>query len=258
MLSLTKRQKIAISTFFLAAAIFLLPNLTPDYKLYALGAIILLSYLLSAWSIFSDLSGLEFLTLFVLPVTLTSSFALFVFKFDPEPFLRLLLVGVFGTVYYTILLAENIFNVSAERNIPLLRAATTVGYLTSLFVSFAFFSLLFSLGLWGWAFSLFVFGVGFFLFGQAFWQINLEETDKKTLFRDCLVCALILAEFAWVLTFWPLSPAKVGLALAALVYVLLGIVQHLAKEDLSSRAFVEYLFVSLCVFFLLSATTSWG
>ena len=50
---------------------------------------------------------------------------------------------VYGVVVYINLLAENIFNVSAERNIPLLRAARTVGYLVTLFVSFALILFLF-------------------------------------------------------------------------------------------------------------------
>ncbi len=258
MFSLTKRQKIAISTVFLSSALFLLPGLHSEYKLYALGAIIVLSYLLSAWSIYVDLSGLEFLTLFVLPVVLTASFALFVFRFEPGIFLRVALAGTFGLAYYTIILAENIFNVSVERNIPLLRAANTVGYLTTLFVSFAFFSLLFSVGVEGWIFTLVAFLVGFFLFLQAIWQIELEETDIKKLLRNSFVAAFVLTQFAWLLTFWPLPAARIGLSLAALVYVLLGVVQHMVKENLSARSLGEYLFVALSVFLLLAATTSWS
>jgi hypothetical protein len=76
--------------------------------------------------------------------------------------------------------------------------------------------------------------------------------------RNTFVAALILAEFAWLLSFWPLPPAKVGLSLAALVYVLIGIVQHLVKEDLSRRSLGEYLFVALSVYLLLAVTTNWG
>src|SRR3989344_5960365 len=118
MFSLTKRQKIGFSTVFISTALFLLPALAPGYKVYVLAAIVLLSYLLSAWSIFLDLSGIEYLTLFVLPVVLTASFGLFIFEFDPGPLLRAGLAVVFGSSYYTIILVENIFNVSAERNIP--------------------------------------------------------------------------------------------------------------------------------------------
>jgi hypothetical protein len=149
MINISKRQKIAISTLFLSLGLFLLPGLEGSYQIYSLIALVGLSYLLSLWAIFSDVSGLEFVSLFVLPVVLTASFGLFVFKFDPSFILRIFLSGTFALVYYTIVLAENIFNVSVERNIPLLRAANTVGYLATLFVSFAFFSLLFSLGIDG-------------------------------------------------------------------------------------------------------------
>lgn len=258
MLNLTKRQKIGISTIFLSISLFLLPNLSLNYKFYALGSIVLLSYLLSAWAIFLDLAGLEFITLFVLPTVLTASFGLFFLKFQTAMIIRLILILIYALVYYTIVLAENIFNVSAERNIPLLRAANTVGYLTTLFVSFAFFSLLFGLGISGWLFSLLTFLVGVLLFAQAFWQIKLEETNKKAMVVTSLVAGLVLSEFAWLLIFWPLTPAKIGLGLAAMVYVLLGIIQHLVKEDLSVRSLFEYLFVAVGVFLLLAVTTSWG
>jgi len=258
MFSLTKRQKIAVSTVFLSAALFLLPGLQAEYKIYALAALILLSYLLSAWSIFSDLTGLEFVTLFVLPVVLTASFGLFIFRFEPAIVVRIILSATFGLVYYTILLAENIFNVSVERNIPLLRAANTVGYLTTLFVSFAFFSLLFGIGIEGWLYTLITFIVGFFLFLQSIWQIELDETETTALVRNSFVAALVLAQLAWLLTFWPLLAPRIGLSLAAMVYVLLGLIQHMVKGDLSARSLGEYLFVALSVFLLLAATTSWS
>ncbi len=255
---LTKRVKISITTTLLTFCLFAFPLVDDRVKIYFLSALVIASYLLSVWSIYRDLKGFEFLTLFVLPTLLTLSFGLFVYQYNPITEVRLLLSIIYAVVLYTILLAENIFNVSAERNIPLLRAARTVGYLVTLFVSFSFFSLLFGLGLPWWALTLISFIVGSLLFSQALWQIELEETLSRELVINSLVAGFLIGQLAAGISFWPLDPPKVGLAMTALVYVLLGILQHMIQKDLTRRAAIEYIFVGFSVFFLLLVTTSWG
>jgi len=159
---------------------------------------------------------------------------------------------------YTILLSENIFNVSVERNIPLVRAARTVGYLTTLFVSFAFFTLVFGLGMNNFAFAAVSAIAGVLIFVQGYWQIELKETDTKKLVSFSLTAGLIIGEVALALSFWPLTPPKLGIALTATVYVLLGLIQHYVKENLNKRTVLEYLFVAAGVVLLLVLTTSWG
>lgn len=255
---LTKRVKISITTILLTVSLFAFPMVEDRLKIYFLSALVLGSYLLSVWSIYQDLEGFEFITLFVLPTLLTLSFGLFINQYKPITEVRLLLSIVYGIVLYTNLLAENIFNVSAERNIPLLRAARTVGYLVTLFVAFSFFSLLFGLGLSWWFLSIIAFIVGSLLFSQALWQIELEETFSRELVINSLAAGFLVGQLAAGLSFWPLDPPKIGLAMTALVYVLLGIMQHMIKKDLTKRAAIEYIFVGFSVFFLLFVTTNWG
>ncbi|HSX57740.1 MAG TPA: hypothetical protein VLE47_00515 [Candidatus Saccharimonadales bacterium] len=255
---LTKRVKITIVTIVLSGGLFFFPLAEANIKLYLLAGLVVASYLLSVWSIFKDLKGFEFITLFVLPTFLTLSFALFINQFNPSTEIRLLLCVVYGVVLYTNLLAENIFNVSAERNIPLLRAARTVGYLVTLFVSFAFFSLIYGLGLPWWALTLISFGFGSLLFAQALWQVELEETLSRELILYSLVAGLIVAQLSAALSFWPLDPPKIGLAMTAMVYVVLGIMHHMLDKDLTRRATFEYVFVAFSVFLLLIVTTTWG
>ena len=263
---LTKRQKISLSTIILSVGLFAFPFLDSQLKVYfqdssavyLLAGLVAASYLLSVWSIFQDLSRFEFITLFVLPVLLTTSFSLFIDRYQPTVEVRLLLSIVYGVVLYTCLLAENIFNVSAERNIPLIRAARTVGYLVTLFVSFAFFSLFFSLGLSWWVLTPIAFVVGTLLFAQALWQIELEEIFSRKLIVSSLAAGFSVAQLCAALSFWPLDPPRVGLAVTTLVYVTLGIMQHMVKEDLTRRTALEYVFVAFSVFLLLTVTTSWG
>lgn len=255
---LTKRVKISIITTVLSLSLFCFPFVEDQLKLYYLTAIVAGSYILSVWSIYQDLHGFEFINLFVLPVLLTLSFGLFIYQFNPVQETRLLLSFVYGVVVYTNLLAENIFNVSAERNIPLLRAARTVGYLVTLFVSFAFFSLVYGLGLSWWLLVIISFLIGTLIFAQAVWQVELEETMSRELIIISLVAGLLLAQLAVALSFWPLTPPKVGLAMTAMVYVTLGILQHMIQKDLTKRTAFEYVFLAFSVFLFLIVSTSWG
>ncbi|OGY27059.1 MAG: hypothetical protein A2Z11_00930 [Candidatus Woykebacteria bacterium RBG_16_43_9] len=255
---LTKRQKIAVSSGLLAISISLLPVIGDENRLPLLVLVIIASYFLSLWSIYGQFSFFELVSLFVLPVTLTASLGLFLSQFDISGGTRFILAMVYVVVMYTILLSENIFNVSVERNIPLVRAARTVGYLATLFVSFAFFTLLFGLGLNSIFFVLISAVVAGLLFTQAYWQIELKGTDPKKLIYFSALAGLIVGEVAAALSFWPLDPPKIGVAITAVVYVLLGIIQHHVRENLSQRTLVEYLFVAAGVVFLLIVTTSWG
>ena len=255
---LTKRQKISISSVLLASGIYALPILDETARLGLLSALLVASYFLSVWSIYGVFSPFELVSLFVLPVILTASFGLFFTQFEVGMGTRLILTLIFIAVMYTILLSENIFNVSTERNIPLVRAARTVGYLATLFVSFVFFTLLFGLGLNSFVFAASASIIAGLLFAQGLWQIELKETDPRSLVYYSLVGGLILGEVAWALSFWPLEPPKVGLAAAAAIYVLLGILQHHIRENLSKRMVFEYAFVAAAGGFLLMITTSWG
>jgi hypothetical protein len=255
---LTKRQKIAISSVTLAVGIFFLPRVGIENRFYLFGGIVFTSYLLSVWSIYGEFAPTELVSLFVLPVILTASFGLFQSRSELNDGVRLILAGTYIVTMYTILLSENIFNVSVERNIPLVRAARTVGYLATLFVAFAFFTLLFSLRLSGFIFAAVSAVVAVFLFAQGLWQIELKETNLRTLGYFSFVAGVLIGEVSLALSFWPLEPPKVGLALTAAVYVVLGILQHHLRADLKIRTLLEYLFVGAAVVFLLIILTSWG
>ena len=255
---LTKRQKIAISSLVLSIGLFFLPVVEPKFKTPLLAGIIFASYVLSVSSIYYQFAPFELISLFVLPVTLTASFGLFLNTFTVSSEIRFVLSIVYIGVMYTILLSENIFGVSTERNIPLVRAARTVGYLATLFVSFSFFSLLFGLQLPFVVFAAATAAMTSLLFAQGLWQLELKETNLPRLVYFSLIAGLVIGEVATALSFWPLDPPKVGLALTAAVYVALGLMQHHIREDLTRRAVLEYLFVGVAVVLLLAVSTSWG
>jgi len=255
---LTKRQKILISSLFLALGLFFIPLIDNHFKIYLTIVVIAASFFLSVWSIYGKFSWLDLINLFVLPTVFTASFALFLGGFETSLQLRIIFSLVYIAVMYTILLSENIFFVSTERNIPLVRAARTIGYLATLFVSFAFFTLLFGLRQNIFLFSTVVFFIATLLIAQGIWQLNLRDTDVRNQIISSLVTGFLVAQIALAFGFWPLDPPKIGLVTASAVYVFLGILQHQVKDDLTRRSILEYVFVSLMVTILLFATSSWG
>lgn len=255
---LTRRQKIIISSLLLATGLFSISSIDTSLKAYLTVIVIVVSFFLSAWSIYGKFSWLDLVNLFVLPTIFTASLAIFLGEFELSLPMRVIFCVVYIVVMYTILLAENIFFVSTERNIPLVRAARTVGYLATLFVSFAFFTLLYGLRPNIFVFSGLVFFISSLLVAQGIWQINLRDTDVRNQIISSLVAGFLIAQTSLAFGFWPLDPPKIGLVITSWVYVFLGILQHQIKEDLTKMIIFEYVFVSFMVIVLLFTTSSWG
>jgi hypothetical protein len=255
---MSKRRKIVITSIVSATLVLLatILNLQPEIVeiILVMGA----TYLLSSWALQPDLTGWEYATLLALPTLLTAGVILMAETPDaPVPW-KYLVPPIYGAALYVILLVENIFNVSAERQVPLLRAAHTIGYLSTLGVAFLVSTLLFSKELPSYGNATVMFMAGAALVGQALWQIALDETDRKKLVTASLVSALVVGELALAISFWPVHPLGAGLALTTLVYVLIGAIRHDWEGNLKRRTLLEYLLLAALVFTLLFFTTSWG
>jgi hypothetical protein len=156
------------------------------------------------------------------------------------------------------MLTFNIYNVAAIRTIALLRAAHAVGLLFSIISAFFLANVLFSFHL---PFYLIAAGsvlITFPLYLVGLWSYELEEYISRKVFIYSLIFALISAEIALVLAFWPIVPINGGLALATLVYVLLGLAQFEFQDKLKPRVVWEHLSVAFVVFVIILITTRWG
>ncbi len=254
---MSKRQKIVLASIVSAglASVMMVTNLLPGLvEVVLVGGV---SYLVCAWALQPDLDGWEYATLLALPMLLTVGTVMTGQKENlPVPG-RYFLPVLYGGLLYMSLLAENIFNVSVHRTIPLLRAARTVGYLLTLATSFLLASLVFSLHLASYFNFVLMFIVGGAAVGQALWQVELAETDRRKLVLASLVSALSIGELALVVSFWPVHPLAAGLVVTTLVYFLIGLIQHDWQENLDRRTVVEYTLIGVVVLVLLFFTTSW-
>lgn len=276
---LTKRQKFVLVTLILVAGVLLI-RLSPGLLLAWRGRVIIFSIVslaVSLWALYDqDFSGVEWLTLPVLPSFFATSAALLYpllpsrlesflwITLSPDTSLlfgllvKLVFFCLFIVGFYATLLTNNIFNVAAVRSIQLLRVAHSVGFLLTVATALFFYIVIASLHLNSFLVLISVFAITLPLSLQGLWNINLESTLTPAVRTGAILTSLIIAEIAWVLSFWPVSVSLFGLFLTAIFYELVGIIQYQLGEKLSPRVIQEFVFVAVAVFFLTVFVTQWG
>ncbi len=165
---------------------------------------------------------------------------------------------IFGVAFYSLLLTENIFSVSAVRTIALARAAGAVGFLLTLVTGFFLYNATWSFRLpfyWNGLLTLLI-TLGLSL--QRLWAAKLEEKIDAHVIIASIVISLSVAETAMVLSFWPLSVAVGSLVLTTMLYVLLGLYQQELLKRLFKKTIWEYVSVGLVVLAIVIVTTKWG
>lgn len=256
--NISKRQKFVIVAFFLSFGLGLIQLANVPWRYQAIGVLAVLTYFLSAWSLKEGLTGIEWLTVLVLPTLFTASIGLFFFLVPARWLTRAPVIVLYGFGVYVLLLIENIFSVAAIRTIQLLRSAQAVGFLLTLATAFFLYDTIFSFRLDPWLNLLLVFFVSFLLVLQGLWCINLEEKISRQIWLYTISLSLVLGEIALAFSFWPLTVVVGSLALATTLYIVLGLAQHQMAERLFSRTLSEYIAVGLAVLLVIFLTSRWG
>lgn len=257
-IDISKRQKFIISAALLSASLLTIQLANVSWRYQAIFGLTILTYLLSAWSLREGVSGIEWLTVLILPTLFTAGVGLFYFLLPASWLARLPVAALYGLGLYALLLTENIFSVAAIRNIQLLRSAHAVGFLLTLLTAFFLYDTILSFRLPFWLNFVFVFLVSFPLFIQGLWSVKLEEKISGQIWFYSLALSLILAEGVLALSFWPVTVSAGSLALVTIMYVVLGLTQHYLSQRLFKRTINEYLTVGIVVLLVIILTTHWG
>lgn len=240
-LGLTKRRKFILVAVLLSVGLLVVQSLPTDARFLALVIYFFVSYGLSAWALFQDLNGIEWLTNLTLPSFFPVSVGLFYFLLPQAFVTRVVVIILFAIGMYALLLTANIFGVAAIRTIQLLRAARAVGFLLTVLTAAFLFHLVLSFKLWFWIVFILVYVVSFPLYLQGLWSSLLEEKLSSKVVTYSAILSLITAQFGAAVAFWPIDVAMGSIFLAMLVYVLLGVFQHLLEERLFRKTMQEYL-----------------
>lgn len=253
-----KRQRFAVQSIILTAGLLVTQLIWQDYRFIMVGILAVLSYLLTIWSLYEDLKGIEWIMLFILSVSFTAAVSLFYFLLPSRWFTRLVTGSVFAVGTYAILLVGNIYNVAAERSIQLLRAAQSVGLLITLAVIFLSTSIVFSIKVMFWQNMLFLIPITFILALHSLWSINLEDHFSEKLILYSGVVSLGVGELAFVLSFWPIQIPTAALFITSGFYVMVGIIQQYFHERLFTNTIREYIFAFIFTLVIVILTTRWG
>ncbi len=223
------------------------------YLVFLLGAI---AYFLSLWSLWKGMTKTKALLLLILPFLYCISLPSFYFLFREIRWLTRLPVALFlGLSFYSLLLAQNVFNVASDRTIPLYRAASAVNFVFTILTGLLLNSIIFSFNLQFYWNGLLIFLINLPLILQALWSVKIEQVNIQLIVYSA-VASLILGEIAVALSFWSTSPFVRSLFLSIISYVTLGILLDYLHERINRRTILEYLAIGGGVFLLILVFTS--
>jgi len=254
---MTKRRKFLLSAAVLSLGLVVLQWVPLDYRYVAVFGFFLVAYLISAWALFEDLKGIEWLTILTLPAVFAAAMSLFYYLLPDNIWSQVIILSLFGFGLYAIYLTENIYSVAATRTIQLLRAAHAVGFLMTVLTLVLAYNTIYSLRLAWWINGLLVFAVSLPLLLQALWSVRLPERLGKDLIIISLGISLMMGEIGLGLSFLPVTVWIASLFLATVEYVVLGLLQHALDERLFTRTIYEYLSVGVFVLVATLVVTPW-
>lgn len=255
---ISKRQKIILMSVFLTGIIVTVQTVPENLRLETIGILALATAFLAVFALWGELWGIKYFLLLLLPVYFVAGASLFYFLLPVRWLTRVPFALAFGISIYLLMLTANIYNVAAARTIALLRAANAVGLLFSLVSTFFLANVLFSLHFPFWGVVVGTVAIVFPLYLTQLWCCELADFISRKVFVYAAVFTLVTAQIALALAFWPVAPIAAALALATVMYVVLGLGQLDFSERLKRRAVFEHLGVALVVFVLIMISTRWG
>lgn len=255
---ISKRQKFILMSFFLTVMLLTTQTVDPSLRFQTIGVLAAATLFLSVFSLWGELSGVKYFLLLLLPVYFVAGASLFYFLLPVRWLTRVPFAILFGISVYLLMLTSNIYNVAAIRTIALLRAAHAVGLLFSLMSTFFLANVLFSFHL---PFYLVIVGVSIIvmpLYLVGLWSYELEDFVSKRVFRYAMIFTLVTAQVGLALSFWPVAPINAALAMATVMYALLGLAQFDFALKLKPRIIWEHVGVAMIVFVAIVVSTRWG
>lgn len=244
---MSKRKRFVLVAFLLTLGLVGIQAVGVDRRYEAIIFFSGVSTILSAWALFSDLKGIEWLTVLTLPALYPASVALFYFLLPQSLISRILLLGLFGLGMYALLLTENIYSVAAIRTIALLRAAHAVGFLITILTAIFFVGTLLSLRLDFWINAVGVGLIVFILLLQGLWSATLPPRLPPAVVSASLVLSVMAGLLTAAAGFLPIIPLVSAFLISGYLYVVLGLMQYELQGRLFPKTVQEYLTVGAMV-----------
>jgi len=250
-----RREKFILSSILLSLGLLATQYISLDYRLLAVGVFFFITYAVSAWALFEDIEGIEWMTTVPFPALYAVSVSLFYFLLPSNILSRIAILLLFGVGMYGLYLTSNIYSVAKMRTIQLLRAAHAVGLFFVLLIMFFFANTLFSFHYPFW-----VNGVGsalacFPLAIITLWSIELKKKIERSLWLDAGMVSVLVGFLSMVVSFFPASIWVNSVYVVGALYTCLGILITKLEGKLFKNTVYEYMsmwvIMSIAFFFLL-------
>ena len=235
-----RRAKFLLSSIVLAIGLLATQYVPLDFRILAIALFFFVTYAVSAWALFEDLNGVEWLTVVPLPGFYALSVALFYFLLPENIWSRIAVLGVFGIGMYALYLTANIYTVAKARTIQLLRAAHTIGILFSLLITLFLTDAVLSFHAPFWVNGIGIAFIAFPISLLSLWSIELHQKLEKEVVWMAVVVAILLGETAVILSFFPVTIWMASLYIVSDMYVLLGLLTTKLSGRLFQNAVWEY------------------
>jgi hypothetical protein len=239
-----KRQKFVLTAVLLSLGLWWSQTTSLDIRFWAILGLMMVTWVLSVWSLYEGLSGVEWL---IVPMP-TSLFSLAVGMFYillPSHWLAKTIIYVlFAVGQYALLLSANIFSVAKIRTIALLRAATAVNFVMTLLTAYLLYNTILSLRMGIGVIAPLVFISSLALLLPALWSVDLSQRLNSAIISFALVCAILMAGLSVTITLWPISISVSSIFLTAVLYVYVGVTQHHFTQRLFKNTVLEYITVA--------------
>jgi hypothetical protein len=236
----------------------MLTQLVPvDWRYPMTAAMSVAAYLLCAFALREDLSGVEWLTLLILPTLFTAAVALFYFLLPVRWLTRVPFVLLYAVGMYALLLTENIYNVAGDRTIALLRAAHSVGFLLTLITYFLLVQTVMAFRFPFYVNASLVGIISFFLVLQSLWAVVLDDRISRRVVDLTVAIAVVLTELSFLFSFWPTQSTLIVLCLTTTLYSTVGMAQQYLVEKLYKKTVIEFFSLSVIVFVIIMLATHW-
>lgn len=252
-----KRRRFIITTFTLASALTISSFFSFQDIYIFVPILFLVVYVGTFFSVLEDITDHEWVMLFLHPVYLTLVFYLFYF-FLPQRWLTRLPFIVFYTIsIYAVLLSQNIFNVGVSKSIQLFRAAYSVNFLFLTISTFLTYSLIVSLRMYFFFNFLFILLTTIPLALHLLWSIEPASKVRRSLLRQSVFIALLIAEIGMLLSFMPINQSIYALILTSLYYGLCGLFQVYHQGSFFKERIREFIFVFIFTLIIFVLGTRW-
>lgn len=210
------------------------------------------------YALWEDFSGIRYWVIPIFPAIFTISVVLNFRVIPLPPVLEFFFVLLYGVTMYLILLISNILNISASRTIPLIRAAHAASFFLNIVLIFLLMFFLATLHTAPLVIFLAAGLISFLPSMYLYWSFALLPRLNREVLLEGITTSIILAETAFVLAMWPVSPLLYALFLTTVFYFATGILHQTFLNRLTRRVIIEYTVVIFFALFLLLFTAEWS